>query len=105
MRLNNVRLRDLSNKGSRMSGMCELIHAYIWGLYQLSSHDNKRYLLTLVDVVSRCNWVYLIQHKDDSVIVLKMFFARIDNQFHTTIKRFRSHNEEELFNNQLKSFF
>lgn len=38
-----------ANKGTQASAVFELVHAYLWGSYQTSSHDNKRYFLTLVD--------------------------------------------------------
>lgn len=93
------------NKRSRACLIFELIHADIYGPHCLPSHDNKRFFLTFVDDYSRSTWVYMIQHKIDSVIVLKMFFALIENWFHSTIKRFRWDNGWEFFNNQLKSFF
>lgn len=70
-----------SNKGTRASVVFELIHVDICTLisYLIHSHDNKMYFVTLVDDYSKTTWFYLMQHKSDVVVVIKMFFSLVEN--------------------------
>lgn len=87
-----------TNKGTRVTALFELIHADIWGSYHLPSYNNKRYILNLVDDVSRTTWVYLMQNKYEVILIVKIFFAMVENQFAASIKRFKSNNGGEFLN-------
>lgn len=75
--------------------------------------DHTIYLLMITKCIFSHLWMttlYLLGFIwfNTKVILLlcwKCFFSLIENQFRTTIKRFRSDNGGEFFNNQLKSFF
>ena len=52
------------NKSSHFSANCfDLIHCDLWGPFLVSTIDNCKYFLTIVDDCSRCTWVYLLKHK------------------------------------------
>lgn len=47
--------------------------------------------------------IYLIEHKNDVIVVLKMFFAFIERQLDASIKTFKFDNGGELINKKLSS--
>lgn len=74
----------------------ELIYCDIWGSYHVPTHNNQKYFLTLVDDCTRCTWIFLIQHKCESLNVVSRFCTLIETQFHKKIKVFRTDNAKEL---------
>ncbi|GJZ52121.1 ribonuclease H-like domain-containing protein [Tanacetum coccineum] len=48
----------------------ELVHLDVWGPYKITSIDGFRYFLTIVDDFSRAVGVYMLQGKDDVMILL-----------------------------------
>jgi len=58
---------------------------------------------TIVDDVTRCTWVFLMQHKSKVHHLLMNFIKFVQTQFHTTIKIVRSDNGTEFLS--LQPFF
>ena len=57
--------------------------------------------LTIVDDFSRSTWVYMMQHKSDTRLLLQSFFVMVENQFNTTIKHIRTDNGSEFSMKQI----
>jgi hypothetical protein len=74
----------------------ELLHIDIWGDYQVPSTSVARYFLTIVDDYTRCTWVYLMNHKSDTLSILQSFIQLIEKQFSATVKHIRSDNGFEF---------
>ncbi|GJZ71604.1 ribonuclease H-like domain-containing protein [Tanacetum coccineum] len=53
----------LSNHKTTKIG--ELVHLDVWGPYKITSRDDFRYFLTIVDDFSRAVWVNMLNGKDD----------------------------------------
>ncbi|XP_070009786.1 uncharacterized protein [Nicotiana sylvestris] len=81
----------------------DLVHADVWGPYRLSTHDSKRYFLTLADDFSKYIWIFLLTAKANTVVVLKNFLTMVSNQFKTTVKCLRTDNGTEFVNDQVHS--
>lgn len=75
----------------------ELIHCDIFGPYRVATYDSKRYFLTIMNDFTRYTWTFLIHSKSDTLIVLKLFFAKIQNLFSTQVKILRTDNGCEFF--------
>lgn len=52
---------------SYASALFDLIHLDIWGPYKEVTRGKYRYFMTIVDDHTRHTWVYLLQHKSDSL--------------------------------------
>ncbi|CAM8951474.1 unnamed protein product [Rhodiola kirilowii] len=83
----------------------ELLHADVWGPFGTSTMSGCRYFLTLVDDYSRNTWTYLMQQKSEVPAVVIKFFNMVETQFVKKIKKFRSDNGSEFFNETLTKFF
>lgn len=69
---------------SHSQDLFELIHIDIWGPYKVCTRKKYKYFLTIVDDHSRNTWVYLIQHKSDSLLTLETFLNYAQNHFNKT---------------------
>ena len=58
-----------------------------------------------MDDNSRVTWLFLLRHKSDVLAILKSFFVLVKSQFDKQIKRVRSDNGTEFFNNECKTLF
>lgn len=63
--------------------------------------DGLCHSLTIVLVT----WLFLLKHKSDFSIVLPKFCYMIKNQFGVNVKRFRSDNAKDYFNQVLTPYF
>ncbi|XP_019196007.1 PREDICTED: uncharacterized protein LOC109189835 [Ipomoea nil] len=74
----------------------DLIHADIWGPFQICSLQGDRYFLSLVDDHSRYTWLHLMRNKSETRQFIKKFHAMVFTQFGTLIKTFRTDNGPEF---------
>ena len=74
------------------------------GPYHVSTYDNYKYFITLVDDYSRSTWTHLLSTKSNALQVLKKFIVMIENQFNTTLKNIRTDNGLEFNNNETHQF-
>lgn len=61
--------------------------------------------MSFIDDCTRVTWIYLLKQKSDVSHVLPTFFNLVKTQFDVTIKRFRSDNAKDYFNQNLSVFF
>ena len=81
------------NKSSQISATCfDLIHCDSWGPFSVSTIDNCKYFLTIVDDCSRCTWVYLLKHKSQTQSILVGFCTMVETQFSKKVKTIKSDN-------------
>lgn len=57
----------------RAKQQLQLIHSDICGPISHESHGNKRYILTLIDDISRKLWVYFLNEKSEAFTIFKEF--------------------------------
>ncbi|KAJ9556713.1 hypothetical protein OSB04_011327, partial [Centaurea solstitialis] len=81
-----------------------LIHTDIWGPSNVSNISGARWFVTFIDDCTRVTWVFLLKHKSDVSSVLPNFILMIKNQFGVNIKRLRSDNARDYFNQTLTSY-
>jgi len=61
------------HSNSKSSSFFELIHVDVWEPRAISSLDGFKYLLTVVDDLSRFTWIHLLKHKSDVKTILPGF--------------------------------
>nr|XP_016446556.1 PREDICTED: uncharacterized protein LOC107771645 [Nicotiana tabacum] len=79
----------------------DLIHVDVWEPYRVSTHNGRKYFMTLVDDYSRFIWLFLMNDNEESIVILKNFLLLVKNQFHCSTKCLRSDNGTKFFNNQV----
>lgn len=75
---------------SHVTHIFDLIHVDLWGPYFHETSHGCRFFLTIVDDHSRAIWTFLLATKQHVFTQLTHFCAYVENQFHTTVKAFRS---------------
>ena len=71
------------------------LHTDVWGPSQTASTLGFQYLVTFIDVFSRCTWLYLMKSRTELFSMFQKFFVEIHNQFHTSIHILRNDNALE----------
>uniref|UniRef100_A0A2N9H6I0 Integrase catalytic domain-containing protein n=1 Tax=Fagus sylvatica TaxID=28930 RepID=A0A2N9H6I0_FAGSY len=59
----------------------------------------------LVDDFSRTTWIYLMRYKSEAHTNLLHFFALVQTQFNTIVKKIRTDNGQEFLETKLQSYF
>ncbi|GJV10853.1 putative RNA-directed DNA polymerase [Tanacetum coccineum] len=88
----------------KSTALGELVHLDLWGPYKVVSKEGYRYFLTIVDDYSRAVWAYLLKSKEEVFDCVYTFFHLIKNQFHKSVKVFRSDNGTEFLNHKMTKF-
>ena len=83
----------------------ELIHSDIWGPSNISNISGFRWFVSFIDDCTRVTWIYLLKQKSDVSSIFPRFHNMIQTQFGVQIKRFRSDNAKDFFNQSLSTFF
>ena len=82
-----------------------LIHSDIWGPSRVSTSNEKRWFMTIIDDHTRISWVYLLKEKSEVETIFKFFFNMVQTQYNAQIKMLRSDNGREYFSKSLQNFF
>lgn len=77
----------------------------MWGPSQVPNISGARYFISFIDDCTRVSWIFLLKCKSDVSMVMPMFHNLIQNQFGVKIKRFRSNNAKDHFNQVLTPYF
>ena len=93
----------LSN--TRSTRPFSLIHTDIWGPCRISSISGAKWFVTFIDDCTRTTWLFLMKEKSEVSSIFPMFHKMICTQFGSLIKRVRSDNARDYFNQILSSFF
>ena len=93
----------ISNK--RSSHPFHLIHSDIWGPSTIPNISGARWFVSLIDDCTRVTWIFLLKQKSDVSTIIPNFHSMIQNQFGVKIKRFRTDNARDYFNQILSSYF
>lgn len=76
----------LSNRNS--IAPFDLIHCDIWGNFHTASLLGAHYFLTIVDDYSKCTWLFLMQNKSETRLLLKSFISMLK---HNSIGKLKSY--------------
>lgn len=71
----------------------------------MNTHDNKLYFFTIVDDFSKNIWTYLLELKYDVIHVIHHFLILVENQFKCSVKKIKTDNGGEFFNENCSSLF
>ena len=81
------------------------IHSDIWGPSPSKWLRWSCWFIVFIDDCTRLTWVYTMKNKSEASVIISSFIKLIQNQFGTTLKRFRSDNARDYFNSQVTTFF
>ena len=82
-----------------------LIHSDIWGPSPILNVSRAKWFVSFIDDCARITWMFLPKQKSDVNVVFPNFCSMIKNQFGVNIKRFRSDNARDYFNQLLTPYF
>jgi transposase InsO family protein len=88
----------------------ELLHTDLAGPYAISSYNDKRYVLTVLDDHTKLSSIKCMKHKDDVAAALMHICNSLENQCEDIevspkIKAVRSDNGTEYINSEVKAYF
>nr|GEZ90381.1 putative ribonuclease H-like domain-containing protein [Tanacetum cinerariifolium] len=81
-----------------------LLHMDLFGPTSVRSINKKYYCLVIIDEYTRFSWVYFLEHKSDTFLILKNFITLMENQFNHKVKAIRCDNGTEFKNANLIEF-
>ena len=93
----------ISNK--RSSIPFYLIHSDIWGSSPIPNITGAKWFVSFIDDCTRVTWIFLLKHKFDFSTILSNFCSMIMTQFRVNVKRFRSDNVKDYFNQVQTPYF
>jgi hypothetical protein len=82
----------------------ELIHSDISEMNDVLTEGGQRYCMTMIDVMSRYCYVYLLKTKDKALNCFKNYKAEVENQLEKNIKCFMFDCGGEYFSNEFDLF-
>nr|GEY55590.1 putative ribonuclease H-like domain-containing protein [Tanacetum cinerariifolium] len=80
------------------------LHMDLFGPTSVRSINNKYYCFFITDEYTRFSWVYFLEHKSDTFLILKNFITLVENQFNHKVKAIRCNNGTEFKNANLIEF-
>ena len=94
---------SISNK--KVSIPFALVHSDIWGLATISNISGSRWFISFMYDCTRITWVFLLKQTLDVSTLFPYFHKMVKTQFGVGIKKFRSDNANDYFNQVLSSYF
>ena len=76
-----------------------------FGVLLFENISGARWFVSFIVDCTQVTWIYLLNNKSDVEFVFLNFYNMINTQFDVRIKRFRSNNGKEFFNQILTQFF
>ncbi|GJW02356.1 putative ribonuclease H-like domain-containing protein [Tanacetum coccineum] len=86
---------------SSISEPFQLLHMDLVGPTSIRSINHKFYCLVITDDYSRFCWVFFLETKDETYIILKDFVSLVENQLNKKVKAIRCDNGTEFKNAKL----
>ena len=82
-----------------------LIHNDIWGPSTIPNILGSRWFVAFMNDCTRVSWIYLLKNKSDVSHIFPIFCTMVQNQFGTKLKKIRSDNARDYFNQILFHWF
>jgi transposase InsO family protein len=82
----------------------KMLHMELFGPIASISISGNKYGLVIIDDYSCFTWVFFLQDKSKTQVVLKKFLKRAHNEFDAKVKKIRSDNDTEFKNTQVEDF-
>jgi len=80
------------NLNNHIISFFSLLHCDVWDPHKISTHIGLHYFLTIVDVFSRCTWIFLMHHKSETQFLLTNFIQFVKTQFQINVQMIRVDN-------------
>ena len=93
----------ISNK--RVSIPFALVHSDIWGPTTIPNISSSKWFVSFINDCTWVTWVFLVKQKLDVSTVFPNFYKMVKTQFRVGIKKFRSDNAKDYFNQVLSPHF
>ena len=82
----------------------ELLHTDLCGPSIVSTLNNKRYILVIVDDFSRFTWIYFLRQKSKVAQIMIDFIKKMETILKKTVCKIKSDHGIEFKNNVIDSF-
>ncbi|GKC83839.1 retrovirus-related pol polyprotein from transposon TNT 1-94 [Tanacetum coccineum] len=83
----------------------ELLHMDLCGPMRVALINGKKYILVIVDDYSRYTWVYFLYSKDETLEIIKKFFAQAQLNYKAKVCKIRTENGTKFKNATLKAHY
>ena len=93
----------ISNK--RVSILFALVHNDIWDLSTIYNILGSRWFVSFIDDCTIASWIYFLKQKSDVSTIFPNFHKMVKTQLGVGIKKFRSNNAKDFFNQVLYPYF
>ena len=95
----------LISSNTRASTPFTRIHNDVCGPSTVHNISRTHWFVSFVDDCTQMSWVFLLKQKSYVSSTFQNFFHMVKNQFQVEIKRVRSNNARDYFNQVLSPFF
>jgi transposase InsO family protein len=82
----------------------QMVHVDLFGTVAYISIGGNKCGLVIIDDYSRFTWVFFLQDKSETQVVLKKFLRMAQNEFDAKVNKIRSDNGTEFKNTQVEDF-
>ncbi|GJX52641.1 retrovirus-related pol polyprotein from transposon TNT 1-94 [Tanacetum coccineum] len=83
----------------------KLLHVDLYGPMRVTSINEKKYILMIVDDYSRYTWVYFLRTKDEALYMIIDFVNQVQRNLKAQILTIRTGNGTEFKNKKLQTFY
>jgi hypothetical protein len=90
-------VKKIKINAKRSTGVLEIIHTDIYGLFNIKSVDAYDSFITFTDDYSHYGYIYLIKERSEALDKFKIFKAEVENQHDLKIKVIRSNRGGEYY--------
>jgi len=95
---------SFSTATHRTKGILDYIHSDLWGPSKVSSYRGRRYMITIIDDISRKVWVYFLRHKNETFPTFKKWKILVETQTGKNVKKLRTDNGLEFCSGDFNEF-
>ncbi|RDX81335.1 hypothetical protein CR513_38003, partial [Mucuna pruriens] len=83
----------------------DLVHNDVWGPFATLGISKAWWLLSLIDDCTQVTLIFLLKQKYDVSVIIPSFHSMVQTQFGAKIKKFRTDNARDYFNQVLSTYF
>lgn len=97
-------LEPVPRSEHKTKSVFDLVHLDFLGPYKVTSKESYKYVLTIVDDLSRFMWVYMLRSSDEILSNIVDFHNLVKNQYNKRVKVFKSNNGVEFVTQKINDF-
>lgn len=88
-----------------MTSKLKVVHANLWGPYDLSSQSGSTYTAILMYKHTRKLWALYLQRKDDFIDAFQLWLSQVKAEGRCSMKTLRADNGGEFILHKLQAFY